>query len=395
MSRNLRLSLVTETYFPQVNGVSRTLDRLVRYCAGQGDRVQLLMPDYRENVPALPPLVEKSAWRTIPLPFYQEVVLPLVTVAMVERALRDFRPDLVHIATEGPLGWAALRAARRLALPVVSSYHTNFCQYLETYRAARLAPLGWRYLRWFHNATLATFCPAPSTRRLLEEKGFRNVDIWSRGVDSHRFHPGKRDHRLRESLGVGPDDLLLMYAGRLANEKNLEMLMQAWQKLAAADNCHLLLIGDGPLRGRLEAARVPGALFTGYRYGEELAGLYASCDLFVFPSLSETFGNVVLEAMASGLPVVAFDVQGPKDIVRDGLTGRLVHDINAAALAKEVGKLISDRPLRLQMGQRARDDAESRSWDRIMAEMRNRYAGFALPNRQARRLPAQPEHSAA
>lgn len=373
MSRNLRISLATETYFPQVNGVSRTLDHLVRHCAEQGDRVQLLLPSYDQNGQQLPPRVEKREWRSFPLPFYQEVVLPMVTVGMVARALNAFRPDLIHIATEGPLGWASLRAAKRLKIPVVSSYHTNFPQYLQTYNASFLEPLCWKYLRWFHNHTLATFCPSVSTRELIEEQGFENVDIWSRGVDNHRFHPGKRDHELRNSIGVGPDDRLLCYAGRLANEKNLEMLFDAWQELADHDNCHLLLIGDGPLRERLTARKAPRVIFAGYRYGEELASMYASSDLFVFPSLSETFGNVVLEAMASGLPVVAYDVQGPKDIVVDRSTGTLVSEITANALAVGMREVLKNNDFRRTLGRQARIYAEQQTWELIMSGMRNRY----------------------
>ncbi len=373
MTRNLRISLVSETYFPQVNGVSRTLDRLVRYCSEQGDRVQLLIPSYNANSAQLPCQVEKNEWHSIALPFYKEVVLPVVTVGMVESSLKSFCPDLVHIATEGPLGWAALRAAKRLKLPAVSSYHTNFPQYLQTYHARFLEPTSWRYLRWFHNSTLATFCPSPSSRDLLEDKGFHNVGIWSRGVDNHRFNPGKRDLELRRALGIGPDDTVMTYTGRIANEKNLEMLVDAWRELSDHDGCHLLFVGDGPLRARLERMNLPRTIFTGYRYGEELAKIYASSDLFVFPSLSETFGNVVLEAMASGLPVVAYNVQGPKDIVRESHTGLLVNDITAEALASAIREMVNNRELLKQMGRQARAYAEGCTWEQIMGGMRNQY----------------------
>ena len=395
MSRNLRISLATETYFPQVNGVSRTLDHLVRHCSEQGDRVQLLLPSYDQNSVKLPPQVEKREWVSLALPFYKEVVLPMVSVSMVERALSDFCPELVHIATEGPLGWATLRAAKRLRLPVVSSYHTNFPHYLQTYKASFLESLCWRYLRWFHNNTLATLCPSNSTRQLIETKGFNNVGLWSRGVDSYRFNPGKRDYEIRKSLGVGPDDILLSYAGRLANEKNLEMLFDAWQELAEVDNCHLLLIGDGPLRTRLQAKQLPRVIFAGYRYGEELATMYASSDLFVFPSLSETFGNVVLEAMASGLPVIAYNVQGPKDIVKERYTGLLVDEISPESLADAVREIVNHHRLMTKMGRQARAYAESCTWQKIMGGMRNHYLELATrPQAEPARM-AQVNRSAA
>ncbi len=381
MKRNLRISLVTETYFPQVNGVSRTLDRLVQHCASQGDRVQLLIPRYNENSVKLPSNVEKRDWWALPLPFYKEVVLPLVSVGTIEQTLKNFRPDLVHIATEGPLGWAALRAAKRLKLPIVSSYHTNFPQYLQTYKASFLEPVCWRYLRWFHNNTLVTFCPSESTRQLIETKEINNVGIWSRGVDSHKFSPGKRDYELRKSYNINPDDILMVYTGRIANEKNLEMLIDAWKLVSSHQNAHLLFIGDGPLRSRLEAIQAPRTIFAGYRYGEELSSMYASSDLFIFPSLSETFGNVVLEAMASGLPVVAYNVQGPKDIVQHKKNGLLVEKIDAESLSKAMLKLLVDNELRWQMGRHSRDYAETQTWEKIMGGMREQYLSLAMPER--------------
>lgn len=381
MSANLRISLVTETYFPQVNGVSRTLDRLVRHCAGEGDRLQLLLPRYPQPPGELPAGVIHRDWRAVPLPFYREVILPLTTPAGVAGELAAFAPDLVHIATEGPLGWAALRAARRLGLPVVSSYHTNFAEYLALYRLGPLAPLCWSYLRRFHNATRMTFCPSPSTKRELEVRDFRNVAVWSRGVDSRRFHPGKRDAALRRALGIAPDEVVMAYAGRLAAEKNLEMLADAWRTLPEHDHCRLLFIGDGPLRRRLEERAGGRALFVGYRHGEELARLYASADLFVFPSLTETFGNVVLEAMASGLPPIGFAVRGPVDIIENGRTGRLVANVNADSLRRAMSELAAAPERRRTMGAAARRHAEGQSWEQIMGGLRERYFAALAPER--------------
>jgi len=373
MSRTLRITLVTETYFPQVNGVSRTLDRLVRHCVGAGDQLQLLLPRYATGTTDLPAGVESHSWRAVPLPFYPEIVLPMVTPGGVAKVMAGFRPDLVHIATEGSLGWAALRAARRLNLPVVSSYHTNFADYLAMYRAGILAPLCWGYLRHFHNATRMTFCPTSSTRHELETRGFHSVAVWSRGVDSERFHPAKRDLALRKKLGIAPDDIVLAYAGRLAAEKNLEMLAEAWRTLPERERCRLLFIGDGPLRRRLESQAGSRGIFTGYRHGDELADLYASADLFVFPSVTETFGNVILEAMASGLPAIGFAVQGPRDIIDDGRTGRLVAAVQADSLRQAMSELIVDRQRRREMGTLARRYAEAHSWERIMGGLRDSY----------------------
>jgi glycosyltransferase involved in cell wall biosynthesis len=300
----------------------------------------------------------------------------MVTPGMVRRALAAFNPGLVHIATEGPLGWAALQAARDLKLTVVSSYHTNFANYLRMYHAGFLEPLCWNYLRRFHNATSQTFCPTPSTRRQLESNGFRNVTVWGRGVDCERFHPAKRDPALRTELGIAPDEIVLAYAGRLAAEKNLTVLADAWRNLPERGRCRLLFIGDGPLRRRLEAQAGDRCIFAGYRHGEELARLYASADLFVFPSLTETFGNVVLEAMASGLPAIGFNVQGPGDIIADGQTGRLVRTIRADALRQAISSLVTDIDQRRRMAIDARRHAEAQNWGRIMSELRDHYLGI-------------------
>jgi glycosyltransferase involved in cell wall biosynthesis len=371
--KTLRVTLVSETYIPQINGVSRTLDRLVRHLVTRGNRVQLVIPLY-EGMNSAPPSVEKREWRAFGLPFYKEVLLPVARTATVRRAMEGFCPDLVHIATEGPLGLAGLRAAQAMRVTTVGSYHTNFPQYLADYGAGMLESLSWRYLRWFHNQTRATFCPTPSIRDLLVEKEFENVRIWGRGVDCGRFDPGKRDLGQRQRLGVGPDDLLFVYAGRLAAEKNLEMLLDAWRMLPRATHCKLLLIGDGPLRGRLERMADERVIFAGYRHNEELAQLYACGDLFAFPSLTETFGNVILEAMASGMPAVGFDVPGPRDIIRPDATGLIVGKISAAALADTLGRLSAQAEALRTMGAAARRYAETQTWDNIHNGLLNDYS---------------------
>ena len=373
LSANLRISIVSETWFPQVNGVSRTLDRLAGYLAEQGDQVQLLVPRYQQAGPPLPAAIEKRQWSGFRLPFYREVQLPVVRPASIRAALQQFRPHLVHIATEGPLGWAALQAARSAKLPVVSSYHTNFPQYLKRYRVGALEPVAWRYLRWFHNATHMTFCPTPRIRQTLLDQGFNNVRVWGRGVDNEAFHPRFRDAELRRRLGFAPEDVVLAYVGRLAAEKNLELLFSAWEQLPCRERCRLLLIGDGPLRKELERRAGERICFAGYRHGEELARMYAAADLFVFPSVTETFGNVLLEAMASGLPAVGFRAPGPLDLIREGETGRLVPETSAAGLAALLEELLRDPSQLIPMGQRARSFAETQSWSGILAGLRSDY----------------------
>ncbi len=369
----MRITLVSETYFPQINGVSRTLDRLVRHLRQQGDEIQLLIPRYDALSDVPDDSVEIRPFDGVRFPLYREVLLPFTRTATVEKALEAFAPDLVHIATEGPLGLAALRAARRLGLPVASSYHTNFSTYLGKYRLSLLSRMCWRYLRWFHNATGATFCPTPSIRAILEDKGFDSVQIWSRGVDASRFHPELKDNALRSQLGIRPGEKVLLYVGRLAAEKNLDTLLSAWESLPAGHGSRLLLVGDGPMRETMQRRCDDRVIFAGYRQGEELARIYALADLFVFPSLSETFGNVMLEAMASGVPVLAFRAPGPQDVVTPGQTGMLVDEITADAFGRALYDLMSRDDERCAMGTRAREFACGQNWQQINDGVRRVY----------------------
>ena len=369
----MRITLITETFFPQINGVSRTLDRLTRYLASQGDQVQLIAPAYSESEREASPLADRTALRAFPLPFYREVLCVPVRPATVARALRSFGPQVVHIATEGPLGWAGLVACRRLGLPRVSSYHTNFAQYARAYRLRWLTPLIWRYLRWFHNHTERTFCPTPSIRAILEDQGFRNVDIWARGVDADRFSPHHRDEALRQEYGFAPETVVLVHSGRLAAEKNIQTLFEAFARLPESLPVALLNVGDGPLKAQLEQTADRRIRFAGYRHGDDLARHYASGDVLVCPSLTETFGNVIQEGMASGLPAVGFDAPGPRDIIAPGETGLVVSPIDAPALAEAIARLASDRDGLRAMGRQARAYAETRNWDQINAVVRQGY----------------------
>ncbi len=383
----MRITLVTETYFPQINGVSRTLDKLVGHCCSRGDQVQLLVPRYDQSQEEYPAGVERTDFSGFSLPCYREVTLPLTTPGRIREELSRFGTQLVHIATEGTLGWVALRAAQSLGLPVVSSYHTNFPQYLAGYRLGWLEPVAWRYLRWFHNRTLQTFCPTPSIRSLLLERGFKNVGVWGRGVDSDHFNPSQRDEERRSSLGFLPEETVLVYLGRLAAEKNLQMLFDAFDRLSADSSCRLLVIGDGPLGDRLRKRADQRVVFAGYRRGIELAQLLAVGDLLVFPSLTDTFGNVMLEGMASGLPAIGFDVPGPKDVIKDGQTGRIVPCTTASDLALAIDRMAGDRDELCKMGQQARRHAEGQSWSRIMENVRDQYECHIPGPERCRRRP--------
>jgi glycosyltransferase involved in cell wall biosynthesis len=368
----MRVTLVTETYFPQVNGVSRTLSELVRFLRECGDDVQLIYPDYgaavdREQVHAV---------RSLVLPFYRELHLPLPPFGRVHRAIESFQPDVIHIATEATLGWSVLQRALRRRLAVVSSFHTNFDQYSRHYGVGWARAAIWRYLRWFHNNTRETYVPSETTINELDGLGFERVVLWRRGVDSSLFRPDRPGRvGVRQALGWAPEDVVITYVSRIAAEKNVDYLAAALAIVASRrPDVRLLLIGDGPSRPALEQRIGSIAHFAGYLQGEALSDHYAAADIFAFSSLTETFGNVVLEAMASGLPVVALRAGGVGESVQSETTGILVEPSEPpASFASALLRLIENPQERHEMARAAREYAVSQCWDAIMGGLRERY----------------------
>jgi glycosyltransferase involved in cell wall biosynthesis len=368
----MRVTLVTETYFPQVNGVSRTLGELARYLTESGDQVQLICPDYGSTGDAEPVYKVPS----VVLPFYKELHLPRPPFGKVHRVIGEFRPDIVHIATEATLGWSVLQFALKRRLAVASSFHTNFDQYSHHYGVGWARGLVWRYLRWFHNRTRETYVPSETTIRDLEHRGFERLVLWRRGVDSTLFHPDRPGRsKVRDALGWSSDHVVIASVSRIAPEKNVGYLADALAIVASQrPDVRILLVGDGPSRPALEGRIGSIARFAGYRQGEDLADHYAAADIFAFASLTETLGNVVLEAMASGLPVVALKAGGVGETVQSGSTGILVEPAQAPErFASALLWLVEQRDERRKMANAARSYALSVSWDAIMAALRHRY----------------------
>lgn len=367
----MRVTVVTETYFPQVNGVSRTLGELVRVLTARGDQVQLVHPDY--GVKADP---RALAVRAFQVPFYRELHLPLPPFSRAREAIDQFQPDLVHIATEATLGHAVLRHAIRRRFPVVSSFHTNFDQYSRHYHVGWARSIIVGYLRWFHGRTRETYVPSRATIRELEGLGFERLALWRRGVDTALFRPDRPGrHAVRSALGFQRDDVVIGHVGRLAAEKNVAHLGDALAIVAAnRPRARVLIVGDGPARADLEERTRGFASLAGYRQGEDLADHYSAADLFAMTSLTETFGNVVLEAMASGLPVAAIRAGGVGETVHAGRTGLLVEPQSPAqALANILIRMVDDEALRRDMALAARQYALEQSWDAIMENLRGRY----------------------
>lgn len=319
----MRIAYVCETYPPEINGVALTAARTVQALRAAGHALQLVRP----QLPGEPLRRDAQEWHSHggPIPLYPALRYGWCPPGALRSLWQSgpVRPDLVHVATPGPLGWAALRAARALGLPTSADFRTNFHAYCRHYGLRWLAPVALGYLRRLHAMADATFVPTSELRDQLMACGFERLQVLGRGVDAQRFSPARRDPALRARWQAGAHERVMLYVGRLAAEKNLPLALHTFERLAARHpGLRMVVVGDGPLRESLARAH-PQARFVGMQTGDALARHYASADVFLFPSLTETFGNVTLEALASGLAVAAFDTGAAGLHVRDGHSGCL------------------------------------------------------------------------
>lgn len=366
----LHVAVVTETFPPEVNGVAMTIGRMVAGLVARGHRVSLVRPrqsasDSREADCGL----ETMLVRGLPIPGYPMLKFGIPAPIALRRKWRDDRPDVVQIVTEGPLGASALSAARALDIPVVTEFHTNFDSYSRHYGLGWLELFVRRHLRRLHNRGDLTLVPSHQLASDLAINGYRNVRLVARGVDTALFNPARRNQALRTEWGVAPDQLVVLHVGRLAPEKNLRLVFSAFKTIRQfVPDARLVLVGDGPARRHLEAAH-PGHIFAGMRHGEDLAAHYASGDLFLFPSLTETYGNVVLEAMASGLPVVSFRLAAAAELIRHGHSGMLAPAGDNAAFTRGALDVATHPELRRQLASRAADAVSKHAWERIVEHL--------------------------
>ena len=373
--RLLRVAVVTESYPPEVNGVAHSVARVVDGLRARQHSVQLVRPRQgRQDRPGQPDRYYEVLTQGVPIPVYGALRMGLPSGRLLTQLWSKHRPDLVHIATEGPLGWSALRAALKLKLPVCSEFRTNFAAYSQFYGAAWLHEPITAYLRNFHNRCHSTMVPTDALRRQLALKGFRALSVVARGVDTQLFSPHQRSTALRASWGVQDGDPVALYVGRLAPEKNLGVLLQAFQHLRAQQpRARPVVVGDGPSRKEMEA-QCRQAIFAGFRAGDDLAAHYASSDLFLFPSLTETFGNVTLEAMASGLAVVAFNDAAAGQLIDHQTSGLLAPKGDSSVFA-QLAKDAADDPAMAQwLGQHARQKALELGWENILLKIEDVYA---------------------
>lgn len=368
--RSLRLAIVTETYPPEVNGVALTLAKLVDGLRVANHDVQLIrLRQSRTDSGRTDELhsgFQEVLMRGLPIPRYPELRMGIPSKGALIRLWQIKRPDLVHIATEGPLGWSALRAALYLKLPVSSDYRTNFQSYSTHYGVGFLYKPIMAYLRKFHNRAHCTMVPTQALRNSLALAGFHHLRVVSRGVDTVAFDPVHRSAPLRARWGLGPEGLAVVCVGRLAPEKNLALLLRAFEAIEHRNpHARLVLVGNGPMREELQA-KCPGALFAGQLRGQALAEHYASADLFLMPSVTETFGNVTTEAMASGLPVLAFDYAAAAELIKDGINGLVTPLGDSEAFVCAAVALAAEPGLRMRIGVEARRTALELDWKRIV-----------------------------
>jgi len=365
-SSSLRVAVVTETYPPEVNGVAMTLAYIVDGLQRRNHRIQLIRPrQHATESPARNLHFEEVLSRGVPIPRYQGLRIGLPAKQALFRLWSLKRPDVVHIATEGPLGWSALTAAAQLKLPVSTGFHTNFHSYSQHYGVGFLKKPIAAYLRKFHNRAQATLVPTEDLRRELAAQGFENLRVVSRGVDTRLFPPARRSPQLRRDWGAADGEPVALYVGRIAPEKNLKLVVGAFSSMRTrVPRARLVMVGDGPERAAL-AARHPGIVFAGVRSGEDLAAHYASADVFLFPSLTETFGNVTLEAMASGLAVVAYDYAAAQQHIAHERSGLLVPFDNGEAFVRLATALVADPGRAALLRVHARASAERIDWDNV------------------------------
>jgi glycosyltransferase involved in cell wall biosynthesis len=367
---SLRIAVVTETWPPEVNGVAMTLAKLVQGLSHRNHDVQLIRPrQTKTDSPMSDSSLEEVLMRGMPIPRYPELKLGLPSKKTLVKTWTLRRPDVVHIATEGPLGWSALQAAKVLKLPVTSDFRTNFQSYSKHYGVGWLRKPIVAYLRKFHNATACTMVPTRELMRTLSQNGFANLKVVSRGVDTKLFNISKRDTSLRSSWGATDETKVLISVGRMAPEKNLDQVLKTYEALKVTGQAFkLVMVGDGPLKEQFQK-RYPEIIFPGMLSQSNLAAYYASSDLFIFPSQTETFGNVTLEALASGIPVLAFDCAAARDWVQTGVNGWLVAENNPEGFAAQAVTIFNSEDLLEKITQSTRQQVVHLDWDQIAEQV--------------------------
>jgi len=364
-----------------VSGVGVTLLRLTRALEERGHQVRV----YSASYPLANGQIERSEVHrspSVPLFLYPDVQWAFPRLRDVMDDVVRFRPDVVHLATEFALGITGLKVARQLRAPIIASAHTDYEQYAARYGVDWAVRAGWRYLRWFYGQSYRVLCPSRIYEQHLHSRGVVHTGIWSRGVDPNCFHPRFRSEAHRRALGVEPGDLLVTYIGRIAREKNLGLLLEAWDLLAPVrGSARLALVGRGPLESEIRRRRIPGVQVAGLMDGLSLSTAYASADIFAFPSATETFGNSLLEAMGSGLPSLVAAGGGVLEFSQHGGNAWLVEPNSVSAIAEGLHRLMEDATLRRRLAEGALRTARERRWDEVYDQLIDDYQDAINDNR--------------
>lgn len=373
----MRIAIFAETFLPKWDGVANTICHLLEYLAAEGHESLMIAPEGAPDRYADTPILGQPCFA---LPWYPalRLVAPRPNLGL---EIHEFRPDIIHLVNPALLGACGLRRAREANVPVVASYHTDLPGYLDKYNLAAFRDFVWNYFRWIHNQADLNLCPTATVKRQLEAQGFERMEIWGRGVDCSRFTPDKRQREWRERLSAGhPQAPLLVYVGRLAFEKRVDVLRAVMSDLP---DVRLAIVGDGPERPALEALFAgTNTVFTGVLRGDELACAYAAGDIFVFPGENETFGNVVLEAMASGLPVLVAAHGGLRDHTHNGHNGFQFEPGNGAQLATLVRWLLADPSYRARLASNALAYARAMTWQGNLDGLMARYEHLVRARRR-------------
>lgn len=379
-SPSMKLAIVTETFPPEVNGVAMTFGVIVRQLVADGHEVTVHRPSRADLKKHAPDGYSVSTYPGFAIPGYPEIKMGFPAKTRFAKEWKKKRPDLVHVVTEGPLGASAISAARALEIPVTSSFHTNFHSYTGHYGCKPLRGAALAWLRHVHNRTLRTFAPTQELCASLDTLGFKNLGVLSRGVDTEKFRPARRSLKLRAEWGASNDNPVALHVGRMAPEKNYDLLFRVYDAMRKANpRMRFVLAGEGPLRDRLRREH-PDYVFAGFFSREEIGRYYASADLYIHASTTETFGNVLTEAMASGLAVAGFDYAAARQFVKNGENGLVVPLGDEQGLV-DAGVLLASDPLLAQrLGAAASSSLNEQSWDKVIGRFEAELAAVANGN---------------
>jgi len=391
LNTSVKVAIVTETYPPEVNGVASTIARFIQGLAELGHDITLIRPRQGlKDKPRNESHFKEILTVGIPIPGYSALRMGIPQKNRLIKQWSIDRPSLVHIVTEGPLGWSALEAAKKLNIPICSDFRTNFDAYSTHYGLSCLKSPIQRYLRYFHNNSHFTMVPTQALKNQLVSHGFERLRVLARGIDTELFNPSKRSHELRNQWGVKDQQKVVLYVGRLASEKNLQVTVDAFRPMLQVNpNLKMVWVGDGPQKGALKLS-CPNSVFTGVQTGEALATHYASGDLFLFSSLSETFGNVTLEAMASGLAVLAYDYAAARQFIDHGVNGFLADPNETNAFINQGLELMKENCDIQNLRAHARQTTLEISWDKVTKKLENNYHDLILNSHLKDKLASSP-----